>query len=112
MTYIPQMEITPLNQLEPSVRERLLLRCNVETSGEVLGKVSSLITDKYNKLIGLEFNSNHGDSSFVIPIPSDWIEGVDKSRKVIQINVPLNSKSDIGVKDFCFISYIYRVIFH
>lgn len=89
------MEITPLSQLDPHVMENLLLRCVVESCGETLGKVSSLITDKYNRLIGLEVDSNQGDSSFIIPIPNDWIEGVDEKRKIIRIGVPINPKSDV-----------------
>ena len=84
------MGFVPLHQLHQSVLKGALLNCEVEVSGQVIGFVSSLITDKYDRLIGIEVNLYHGHSSLIVPIPHSWIKGYEQESERIQLNIPPN----------------------
>ena len=88
------MDVTPLHRLESEEIEKILLSCSVEVSGEIIGHVSDLISDKYKRILGIEMSLESGNSTFIVPIPHNWIESLDLNTRKIQVNIPFDLKAD------------------
>jgi ribosomal 30S subunit maturation factor RimM len=89
------MDVTPLHRLESEEIEKILLSCSVEVSGELIGHVSDLISDKYKRILGIEVRLESGNSSFIVPIPHNWIESLDLNTRKIQVSIPSDMQTNI-----------------
>jgi len=89
------MDIIPLHRLESEEIKKIILSCTVEVSDEIIGHVSDLISDKYKRILGIEVCLESGSSSFIVPIPHNWIESLDLNTRKIQISIPYDMQSDI-----------------
>lgn len=82
------MGLTNLGDLARQRKINMLLECEVEVDGKAVGKVGRLLTDKYERLSGIEIIHAEGSTGVPQTIPYEWINGVDQERKVIIVHIP------------------------
>ncbi len=77
------MALTSMGDLARKHKMNLLLECEVRTDDKVLGKVVKLISDKYERVSGIEVEQAGEAEGSIIVIPYEWIRGVDEEQKVV-----------------------------
>ncbi|NQS99033.1 MAG: hypothetical protein HQ591_11305 [candidate division Zixibacteria bacterium] len=77
------MAVTTLGDLARRRMMNILLECEVEVDEKSIGKVSRLISDKYERLSGIEITPKDSSYGAIMTIPYEWITGVDEERRVV-----------------------------
>ena len=80
--------ILTIGDLARQRRTDVLLGCEVESQGMIIGKVMGLRTDKYGRIDGLEVGQGEELSDTFI-VPYDRIDGFIESRNAIKVRMPV-----------------------
>lgn len=83
------MAIITLGDLARRRKMNILLECEVEVDKKAVGKVSRLLTDKYERLSGIEIKPEDSSYGATLTIPYGWISGVDEERRVVIARIPI-----------------------
>jgi hypothetical protein len=83
------MEISSMGDLARRRKTGLLLECEVEADGKLIGKVTHLLKDKYERIEGIEIALHEKHEKAHTTIPYAWIVGIDEARKVVIIHNPV-----------------------
>ena len=81
------MAIISMGELARRRNMKFLFECQVEVEQKIIGKVSHLITDKYERVSGIEVEPL--DKGKPIVIAYEWVSGIDEERKVVLAKVPV-----------------------
>jgi hypothetical protein len=77
------MALTPLGDLARRRQMDMVVDCQVETGGKIIGKVINILKDKYERVSGFEIKAESG----IKVIPYEWVAGIDESRKVMIVEM-------------------------
>lgn|GEM_PF-1563666 len=80
------MAIITMGELARRRNMKFLFECQVEINEKLVGKVVHLITDKYERVSGLEVET--ADKGKPIVIKYEWVSGIDEERKVVITKTP------------------------
>ncbi len=80
------MAIITMGELARRRNMKFLFECQVEIDQKIIGKVVHLITDKYERVSGLEVEPPEKGNPIIIKY--EWVTGIDEERKVVITKTP------------------------